>query len=164
MFLLTYAKLQFLSQKNKIIFSGRLLFELLQKSLVCPKQCINFFRLNLDYADIIYVKSFKKSIKKNLTHYSIMQDWSSLAWTFRERPYYELGLVSLSDRRWSSNSFFFHKIEKGFSPLCLQEILNLLNLKYYPRPDMNQLEALNDWSKVGLQQLTKYLRLTLVFM
>ena len=66
MFLLTYAKLQFLSQKNKIIFSGRLLFELLQKSLVCPKQCINFFRLNLDYADIIYVKSFKKSIKKKL--------------------------------------------------------------------------------------------------
>ena len=44
--------------------------------------------------------------------------------TSRERLYNELGLPSLSTRRWRSKLIFFHKIVKGLLPEYLHSNLN----------------------------------------
>ena len=51
--------------------------------------------------------------------------------TSGERPYQELGLESLKDRRWHRKLCFFYKIVKGLSPKYLTSYLQLHNNPIY---------------------------------
>ena len=65
--------------------------------------------------------------KKNRSH-SVIQYKAALAITIAtkqtsiDRLYKELGLESLSDRRWSCRPFFFHKIIQRLLPSYPQKV------------------------------------------
>ena len=94
----------------------------------------SFVRPNLDYADIIYDKSFNKSFKtkREMVQYrAALVITGAIKGTSRDRLYQEIGLESPVDRRWSRKLFFFHKIVNGLFPSYLQSSLNHYNYGEY---------------------------------
>ena len=87
----------------------------------------NFFvRTNFDYADIIYEKPLNESFKKkiDLVQYNAaLIITGAIKGTCRYTIYQELGLESLTDRRWSRKLIFFNKIILGLQPSYLQNYL-----------------------------------------
>ena len=85
-----------------------------------------FLRSHLDYGYLIYDKPFNDSFKKKLekVQYSAaLIITGAIKGTSREHLYKELGLESLSYRRWYHKLVFFYKIGKGLAPLYLQSYL-----------------------------------------
>ena len=76
----------------------------------------SFIRPHLDYADIIYDKpnnaSFKNKIE-NVHYRACIAITDAFQGTTRECLYCELGLESLTDRRWIRKLVFFYKIVTG---------------------------------------------------
>ena len=76
----------------------------------------SFIRPHLDYADIIYDKpnnaSFKNKIE-NVRYRACIAITDAFQGTTRECLYCELGLESLTDRRWIRKLVFFYKIVTG---------------------------------------------------
>ena len=94
----------------------------------------SFIRPHLDYADIIYDKpnnaSFKNKIE-NVQYRACIAITGAIQGTSWERLYRELGLESLTDRRWIRKLVFFYKIVNGLSPQYLCRYLNLNNSSTY---------------------------------
>ena len=94
----------------------------------------SFVRPNLDYADIIYDKSFNESFKtkREMVQYrAALVITGAIKGTSSDRLYQEIGLESPADRRWSRKLFFFRKIVNGLFPSYLQSSLNHYNYGEY---------------------------------
>ena len=82
----------------------------------------SFIIPHLDYADIIYSKpsngSFKNKIEK-VQYRASFAETGAIQGTSLERLYHELGLESLTDRRWIQKLVFFYKTVNGLSPKYL---------------------------------------------
>ena len=91
----------------------------------------SFVRPHLDYGNI-YDKpnneSFQKNIE-NVQYKACIAITGAIKGTFWKRLYYELGLESLGDRRWSRKLIFFYKIVIG---LALKYVANYLNTNDNP--------------------------------
>ena len=77
-----------------------------------------FFRSHLDYADIIYDKSFNDVFQEKLgkVQYSAaLVIAGAIKGASPKRLYKELGLESLFDRRWYRKLIFLHKIVKSLA-------------------------------------------------
>ena len=110
----------------------RLSMTLTRKSLLTIYK--SFVRPLLDYADIIYDKSYSDSFKEKLEavqYNTCLAITGAIRGTSRERVYRELGLETLNNHRWSRKLFFFHKIIKGLSPSYLQKIICFRNMQQY---------------------------------
>ena len=99
-----------------------------------------FVRPHLDYADIIYDCpgniTFTQKIE-SIQYNAYLAITGCFRGTSREKLYSELGLESLSDRRFSRRLFFFYKILNGLAPRYLaayipQQNLRQLNLRSRP--------------------------------
>ena len=81
-----------------------------------------FFRSHLDYADIIYDKSFNDVFQEKLgkVQYSAaLIIAGAIKGASPKRLYKELGLESLFDRRWYRKLIFLHKIVKSLAQYYL---------------------------------------------
>ena len=90
----------------------------------------SFVRPNLDYADIIYDKSFNESFKAKIEmiqYRAALVITGAIKGTSNNRLYQEIDLESLADTRWSHKIFFFHKIVNGLLPSYFQSYLNHCN-------------------------------------
>ena len=79
--------------------------------------CKSFVRPILDYADIIYDKPRKESVKGKLEAIPCnvcLAITGAIRGTFQESIYRERGLEILNDRRYSRKLFFFIKVSKDF--------------------------------------------------
>ena len=87
---------------NKIIgIMKRISLILSRKSLLTIYK--SFVRPNLDYADIIYDKPLNESFKRKtemVQYKAALVITSAIKGTSRDRPYQDLGLESLADRKW----------------------------------------------------------------
>ena len=94
----------------------------------------SFIRPQFDYADIIYDNpnnaSFKNKIE-NAQYRACIAITGAIQGTSIERLYRELGLESLTDRRWIRKLVFFYKIGNGYSPQYLSLYLNFNNSSSY---------------------------------
>ena len=86
-----------------------------------------FVRPHLGHTDIIYNNkpfnySFKEELEK-VQYFAALIINGVVKGTSRERLYKELGLKSLSDRRWYRKPVFFYKIVKVLAPSYLQSYL-----------------------------------------
>ena len=104
-------------------------------SLFLPQKTLlaiykSFAGPNLDYANIIYDKTFNESLKTKIEMIqyrgALVITWA-IKGTSRDRLYQEIGLESLADRRWPRKRFFFHKIVNRLLPSYLQSYLNHYN-------------------------------------
>ena len=68
-------------------------------------------------------KSFQSKLEK-VQYRACLAITSAIKGTLRERLYNELGLHSLSTRRWRSKLIFFYKILNGLLPEYLHSYLN----------------------------------------
>ena len=68
--------------------------------------------------------SFKNKVE-NVQYRACIAITGAIQGTSRERLYRELGLESLTDRRWIRKLVFLYKIVTGFSPQYLSCYLNL---------------------------------------
>ena len=106
----------------------RLSLILSRKSLLTIYKSI--VRSNLDYADIIYDKTFNESFKRKIKmvqYKAAPVITGAIKGTSRDRLYQELGLESLADRRWSRRVFFFQKIMQGLLLSYLQTYHNAVS-------------------------------------
>ena len=95
---------QFLSRRSLLT---------IYKSFVIP---------NLDDADIIYDKPLNESFKEKIEsvqYNAALIITGAIKGTCRDKMSQELGLESLTDRRWSRNLILFHKIILGLQPSYL---------------------------------------------
>ena len=93
-----------------------------------------FVRSHLDYADIIYDKSFNGTFKENLQklqYSAALIITGAIKGTSQERLYKELALESFCDRRWYRKLILFHKILKGLAHSYLQSYLLPDNKRTY---------------------------------
>ena len=85
-----------------------------------------YVRPHLDYGDIVYDipgnASFSEKIEK-IQYNACLAITGCFRGTCREKLYLELGLESLSDRRFIRRMVFFYKIVKGFAPGYLTDYL-----------------------------------------
>ena len=100
----------------------------------------SFIIPHLDYADIIYSKpsngSFKNKIEK-VQYRASFAETGAIQGTSLERLYHELGLESLTDRRWIRKLVCFYKTVNGLSPKYLSLHLNLNNSSSYTTRSSN---------------------------
>ena len=75
-------------------------------------------------------KSFQSKLEK-VQYRACLAITSAIKGTLRERLYNELGLHSLSTRRWRSKLIFFYKILNGLLPEYLHSYLNLSSQDNY---------------------------------
>ena len=83
------------------------------KSLAIYK---SFFRSNLDYSNLTNHKPLNESLKRKFEtaqYKDALVITDAIKETSRDRCYYEVGLESLTDSKWSWRFFFFHKIIQG---------------------------------------------------
>ena len=78
--------------------------------------CKSFIRPHLDYGDIIYDIPGNESFYQKLAsvQYNAVLAITGCFCTSRGKLYSELGLESLSDRRYCRNVCFFYKIVNGY--------------------------------------------------
>ena len=116
---------------NKITKCNRIIGIMKRLSSVISRKNLltiykSFVRPHLDYADIIYDNpindSFREKIER-VQYTASLVITGAIKGTSRERLYKELGLESLSARRWSHRLIFFYKIIKGISPSYLMPYL-----------------------------------------
>ena len=101
------------------------------KEIGLIKRLYNFLpRLTLDYGDIIYDKpnndTFCQKIE-SVQYNASLAITGAIRGTAREKLYQELGLESLSDRRWSRRLCFYYKIKVTFAP----NLAKKLNSSFY---------------------------------
>ena len=110
---------------NRIIgIMKRLLSVISRKNLLTIYK--SFVRPHLDYADIIYDNPFNDSFKEKIErvqYNASLVTTGTIKGTSQEHLYKELGLESLSARRWSHRLIFFYKIIKRISPSYLMSYL-----------------------------------------
>ena len=93
-----------------------------------------FVRSDLDYADTVYNKPNNEYFASNLDRVqckACLAITGAIQGTPRERFYKELGLESLSDRRWLHKLTFFFTIMKGNSPQYLSNYMKGNNNSVY---------------------------------
>ena len=86
----------------------------------------SFIRPHLDYGDVIYDQPYNETFKKRIesTQYNAaLAITGAIKGTSREKIYNELGIESLSDRRWHRRLTHFFKIAKLNSPSYLTSLL-----------------------------------------
>ena len=85
-----------------------------------------FIRPHLDYGDIIYdnpgCSNFSQRLE-SIQYNAALAITGCIQGTSREKLYNELGLESLSDRRYCRKLCFFYKIINGYAPAYLKRIL-----------------------------------------
>jgi len=85
-----------------------------------------YVRPHLDYGDIVYDypgnASFSDKLE-SIQYNACLAITGCFRGTSKEKIYLELGLESLSDRRFSRRLMFFYKIVKGFAPTYLSSLL-----------------------------------------
>ena len=89
----------------------KLLLTLSRKTLLTIYK--SFVRPNLDYAEIIYAKTFNESSKKKLEtveYGAVLVINGAFEGTICDSLYKELGMEFLAHRKWSQKLIFFHKI------------------------------------------------------
>ena len=90
-----------------------------------------YVRPHLDYGDIVYDYPGNTSFTQRLESFqydACLAITGCFRGTSREKLYLELGLESLSDRRFSRKLMFFYKIVKGFAPTYLSSYLPPQNM------------------------------------
>ena len=108
-------------------------------SIYLPREAFrtykSFFRLNLDYGDMIFDKANNESLKSRIESIQCKACkaciWRAIQGTCRERLYRELGLETLSERRWFRKLTFFYKIVKGLSARYPTKYVNLKSTSSY---------------------------------
>ena len=89
----------------------------------------SYVRPHLDYSDILYDKpenqNFENKLEKVL-HKVFLTITAAIQGTSRLRLYDELGLISLSNRRWYNKLIFFYKIVNVLLPDYLQSYTEVL--------------------------------------
>ena len=92
-------------------------------------------RPRLNYGDILYDKpgnlTFDSKIEK-VQYKACIAIAGSIQETSRERFYDELGLMSLSKRRWYNKLIFFYKIVNGILPDYLHSCIDFFSQNKYP--------------------------------
>ena len=126
------SKVNFASDVNQKIKKCNNLIGLIRRlSVHLPRNALltiykSFVRPNLDYGDILYDKpdnqSFQSKLEK-VQYRACLPITNAIQGTSKERIYDELGLYSLSKRRWRSKLIFFYKIINGMLPDYLYSYL-----------------------------------------
>ena len=86
----------------------------------------SFIRPHLDYGDVIYDQPLNETFKKrieSIQYNAALAITGAIKGTSREKLYNELGIESLSDRRWHRRLTQFFKIAKLNSPSYLKSLL-----------------------------------------
>ena len=95
----------------------------------------SFVRPHLDYGDTLYDKpgniNFESKIEK-VQYKACIAITGAIQGTSRERLYDELGLMSLSKRRWYNKLIFFYKIVNGILPDYLHSCIDFFSQNKYP--------------------------------
>ena len=95
----------------------------------------SFVRPHLDYGDTLYDKpgniNFESKIEK-VQYKACIAITGAIQGTSRERLYDELGLMSLSKRRWYNKLIFFYKIVNGILPDYLHCCIEFFSQNKYP--------------------------------
>ena len=112
-----------ITKANKVIGLIRRLYkDLSRKSLLTIYK--SNVRPHLDYGDIIYDRPNNDSFVKKLEsvqYNAALAITGAIRGTSKDRIYQELGLETLSDRRWYRRLCLFWKIVNGKSPIYLKE-------------------------------------------
>ena len=112
---MTYVMLTTFNKANKVIGLIRRLYkDLFRKSLLTIYK--SNVRPHLDYGDIIYDRPNNDSFVKKLEsvqYNAALAITGAIRGTSKDRIYQELGLESLSDRRWYHRLCLFWKIVNG---------------------------------------------------
>ena len=128
-----------LSKASKGVGIIRKLFYLIPRnSLVTIYK--SFIRPHLDYADFIYDKPNNDSFVQNIEaiqYNAALAITGAIKGTSKDRLYQELGLESLSARRWSRRLLTFHKYFTSKSPLYLYSIIPKVNFESRTRQREN---------------------------
>ena len=85
-----------------------------------------YVRPHLDYGDIVYDRPGNANFSEKLEsvqYNACLAITGCFRGTSREKLYCELGLERLADRRWSRRLIFFYKINNGFAPEYLSNVL-----------------------------------------
>ena len=93
----------------------------------------SFIRPHLDYADIIYDQPHNQSLSdriESVQYNAALAITGAIRRTSRERLYQELGLESLSNRRWYRRLTMFFNIASGNCPNYLTNILPTRQTSY----------------------------------
>ena len=135
------SKLNFASHVNQKIKKCNKLIGLIRRlSVHLPRNALltiykSFVRPNLDYGDILYDKpdnqNFQSKLEK-VQYRACLAITNVIQGTSKERIYDELGLYSLSKRRWRSKLIFFYKIINGMLPDYLYSYLEFPSQEKYP--------------------------------
>ena len=114
---------------------------LIRRLSVClPRKALltiykSFVRPHLDYDDILYDKpgnlNFESKTEK-VQYKACIAITGAIQGTSRERLYDELGLMSLSKKRWYNKLIFFHKIVNGILPDYLHSCIGFFSQNKYP--------------------------------
>ena len=123
----------------------------------CPQDALLtlqeiFIRPHLDYADSIYDKPNNElSCKKidTVQYKACLTITGAIQGTSQEKLYQELGLKSISDRRWYRKLIFFYKIKNKLTLAYLNSYLytnNNTNQAYSTRSSQN--ETLRTFSSI----------------
>ena len=86
----------------------------------------SFFRPHLDYGDILYDKPNNENFQSKIERVQYREFWAItgvIQITSKEKNYDELGLYSLTRRRWGSKLIFFYKIANCLLPDYLYSYL-----------------------------------------
>ena len=100
----------------------------------------SFIRPHLDFGDFIYDKPNNNNLVQNIEaiqYNAALAITGTIKGTSRDRLYQELGLESLSSRRWSRKLLAFHKYFTNKSPSYLYSIIPEVNLESRTRQNQN---------------------------
>ena len=119
---------QKIKKYNKIIgLTRRLSISLPRRTLLTFYK--SYVRPHLYYGDILYDKPDNQNFENKLekVQYKVfLTITAAVQGTSRQRPYDELGLISLSKRRWYNKLIFFYKIVNVLLPDYLQSYIEVL--------------------------------------
>ena len=94
----------------------------------------SFTRPHLDYGDILYDKpnneNFQNKIQK-VKYRACLEITGAIHGTSKEKIYDELGLHSLTNRRWRSKLIFFYKVVKWLTTVNFHQEPYLLKIHFF---------------------------------